>query len=144
MEKDILIQYCDLQQEIKEIREKIDKTERELLKIEEQGAVIDKVTGGEGGIQHYRIEGFPYPEYGRKKVLLNSRKTTLEALELELLETLNKVEEFISGIEDSRMRRIVNLRIVESLSWRDIAKRMGGGNTDDGVRKAFERFIEKR
>ena len=140
--KEILIQYSDLQQECKEVREKIEKLERQIAKIEEDGAVIDKVRGGDGGLQSFKIEGFPYPEYSRKKTLLYARKATLSELEMELLETLNQVEEFIASVSDSHIRRIVNLRVVDALSWNEVARRIGG-NTEDSVRKAFERFVEK-
>ena len=140
--KQVLIQYADLQQEVKEIREKISKLEEQIDKIEQQGTVKDKVMGGEGGWQPFQIEGFPYPEYSRKKTLLCVRKATLSELEMELLETLNDVEMFISSIKDSHIRRIVNLRVVEGLSWQKVADRIGG-NTEDSVRMAFERYIKK-
>ena len=140
--KEILIQYSDLQQECKEVREKIEKLERQIAKIESDGAVVDKVRGGDGGLQSFKIEGFPYPEYSRKKTLLYARKATLSELEMELLETLNQVEEFIASIKDSHIRRIVNLRVIDGLSWNEVARRIGG-NTEDSVRKAFERFMEK-
>ncbi len=141
--KEILIQYSDLQQEVKEINEKIEKTEKQIAKIEKEGNVIDTVSGGNGGIQHFKIEGFPYPEYTRKKNLLYSRKMVLAELELELLETLNEVEEFISSVKDSHMRRIINLRFVENLSWNKVADRIGGGNTENSVKRAFHRFMDK-
>ena len=141
--KEILIQYSDLQQECKEVREKIEKLEREIAKIEEDGAVVDKVRGGDGGLQSFKIEGFPYPEYSRKKTLLYARKATLVELEMELLETLNQVEEFIASISDSHIRRIISLRIVDNLSWNKVADRIGGGNTEDSIRMAFNRFMEK-
>lgn len=141
--KEILIQYSDLQEEIKEVRQRIEQTERQIERIESEKTVCDKVRGGEGGLQSFKIEGFPYPEYSRKKTLLYSRKATLTSLEMELLETLNKVEEFIASVSDSRMRRIINLRFIENLSWNKVADRIGGGNTEDSVRKAFVRFIEK-
>ena len=140
--KEILIQYSDFQQECKEVREKIEKLEKQIEKIESDGAVIDKVRGGEGGIQPFKIEGFPYPEYSRKKTLLYARKATLSELEMELLETLNDVEIFITSIKDSHIRRIVNLRVVDGLSWGEVARRIGG-NTEDSVRMAFNRFIEQ-
>lgn len=140
--KEILIQYSDLQEEIKEVRQRIEKTERQIEQIEKDGAVCDKVMGGDGGLQPFKIEGFPYPEYSRKKTLLYSRKATLTNLEMELLETLNKVEEFIASLEDSRMRRIINLRFIEGLSWNKVADRIGGGNTEDSIKKAFYRFME--
>ena len=139
--KEILIQYSDLQQECKEVREKIEKLERQIVKIEEDGAVVDKVRGGDGGLQSFKIEGFPYPEYSRKKTLLYARKATLSELEMELLETLNDVEIFIAGIKDSHIRRIVNLRVVDGFSWCEVARRRGG-NTEDSVNKAFYRFME--
>ena len=140
--KEILIQYSDLQQECKEVREKIEKLEKQIEKIESDGAVVDKVRAGDGGLQSFKIEGFPYPEYSRKKTLLYARKATLSELEMELLETLNKVEEFITNISDSHIRRIVNLRVVDGLSWGEVARRIGG-NTEDSVRMAFNRFIEQ-
>lgn len=141
--KEILIQYSDLQEEIKEVRQRIEQTERQIERIESKKTVCDKVMGGEGGLQSFKIEGFPYPEYSRKKTLLYSRKAKLTSLEMELLETLNKVEEFIASVDDSRMRRIINLRFIEGLSWNKVADRIGGGNTEDSVRKAFDRFIER-
>ena len=141
--KEILIQYSDLQQECKEVREKIEKLEKQIAKIEEDGAVVDKVRGGDGGLQSFKIEGFPYPEYSRKKTLLYARKATLSELEMELLETLNKVEEFIASISDSHIRRIVNLRVVDGLSWNKVADHIGGGNTEGSVKMAFQRFMGK-
>lgn len=141
--KEILTQYSDLQEEVKEVRNRIESTEKKIAKIEEEGNVIDTVSGGSGGIQHFKIEGFPYPEYSRKKSLLYVRKATLVNLELELTETLNQVEEFIAGVEDSRIRRIITLRFIENLSWNKVADRIGGGNTEDSVKKSFYRFMEK-
>lgn len=140
--KEILIQYSDLQEEVKEVRERIERTERQIAKIEEDGNVIDTVSGGCGGIQHFKIEGFPYPEYSRKKTLLYARKATLASLELELMEMLNQVEEFIASVDDSRMRRIITLRFIDNLSWNKVADRIGGNNTEDSVKKAFYRFME--
>lgn len=139
--KSILSQYSDLQKECEEVREKIEKLEKQIEKIESEGCVVDKVRGGNGGLQSFKIEGFPYPEYSRKKTLLFARKAILSELEMELLESLNKVEEFLNSINDSHIRRIVNLRVVEGLSWNKVADRMGGGNTEDSVRKAFDRFV---
>lgn len=141
--KEILTQYNDLQEEAKEVRERIERTEKQIAKIEEEGNVIDTVSGGSGGIQHFKIEGFPYPEYSRKKSLLYARKSILANLELELLETLNQVEKFIASVEDSRMRRIITLRFIDNLSWNKVADRIGGGNTEGSIKMAFQRFMEK-
>lgn len=141
--KNVLIQYTDLQKECKEVREKIEKLEKQIERIEMDGNVIDKVRGGDGGLQSFKVEGFPYPEYSRKKTLLYARKATLSELEMELLETLNDVEAFIASVKDSHMRRIISLRVVDGLSWNKVANKIGGGNTEGSVKMAFQRFLEK-
>ena len=141
--KKVLSQYSDLQEEIKEVRLKIERLERDIDRIEDGEMVIDSVTGGNGGKQHFKIEGVPFPEYSRKKTLLYARKATLQLLEDDLLEKTNEVEEFIASIDDSRMRRIINLRFLENKTWNQVADYIGGGNTEDSVRKSFTRFLEK-
>ena len=141
--KEVLVQYIDLQEEQKEVTERISKLEKQIDKIESDGAVVDKVRGGLGGIQSFKIEGFPYPEYSRKKTLLYNRKAILSELEMEITERLNEVEQFIKSVQDSHLRRIITYRVVEGLSWNDVANKIGGGNTEDSVRKAFDRFMSK-
>lgn len=139
--KEVLSQYMDLQEEIKEVRRRIKNTEAQIEKIESEGSIVDKVKGGEGGIQNFRIEGFPYPEYSRKKSLLYARKATLAELEMELMEMINKVEEFIKTLNNSRIRRIITHRFIENLSWAQVANRMH--TTPDSIRMEFERFMKK-
>lgn len=141
--KKILVQYGDLQKEIKELRERIEKTEKLIAKIENEGSVIDKVMGGAGGLQPFKIEGFPYPEYNRKKKLLRERKKMLKNREIKLEEMLNQIDDFVSEVDDSRMRRIISLKYLEKMSWNQIAIRIGGNATADSVRMEFNRFIEK-
>nr|DAO83789.1 MAG TPA: Protein of unknown function (DUF722) [Caudoviricetes sp.] len=140
--KEVLSQYSDLQEEIKEVRLKIERLERDINRIEDGEMVADSVAGGNGGKQHFKIEGVPFPEYSRKKTLLYARKATLQLLEDDLLEKTNEVEEFIASIDDSRMRRIINLRFLENKTWNQVADYIGG-NTEDSVRKSFTRFLEK-
>lgn len=49
--------------------------------------------------------------------------------------------QFINGINDSFIRQILTLWCVDNLSWRQVALRMGGNNTADGVRMAYKRYI---
>ena len=158
IKKEVLIQYADLQEETKETRIKIEKLESTIKNIEtrirqiEKGStVIDKVYGGLGGTQGFKIEGVPTKEYEKKKsnlmikkLLLNQRKSTLEILEFDLLKKTNEVEEFIASINDSRMRRIINLRFIEGLPWNKVADNIGGLNSEDGIKKAFYRFMEDK
>ena len=143
VQKEILAQYTDLQQEVKELQMQIENLENQISKMEKEGNVTDSVKGGLGGIQHFKVEGFPVPAHYKKTALLRERRFRLEKREIKLLETLNQVEEFIESINDSYIRRIIQLRIVDNLTWQQVADRMGGSNTDESVKKAFYRFMNK-
>ena len=60
-----------------------------------------------------------------------------------MLELTNGVEEYINSIEDSHIRRIVRYRVIDNMTFRKIAIWMGGNNTEDGIKKAYYRFINK-
>lgn len=154
--KEILTQYSDLLKEKEEVRNKIayledriPKLEEKIKKIEDGEVVKDKVRGGLGGIQSFTVEGVPTEEYQKKrtellskKLMLNQRKSILEILEFEITEKISDVEEFISSIDDSRMRRIINLKFIENLTWLQVANRIGGGNTESSIKMSFHRFME--
>lgn len=154
--RQMLTQYSDTRKEVKEIQERIEKLENRIPKLEkriseiEDGETVkDKVYGGNGGLQGFVVEGVPLREYTDKKtelkikrMLLSERKEMLGILELELLRQTNDIQRFINSINDSHVRRIITLRVVDELSWNEVADRMGGMNTEDSVRKAFERFVK--
>lgn len=142
--KSVLKQYIDLQEEIKETEVRIANTEKQIRKIESEGTVIDSVTGGVGGIQRYKIEGFPCAEYGKLKERLYMRKATLQSLENELIDKIGEVETFIASIDDSRMRRIISFRFIDGMTWEQVGINMGGGNNADTMKKAFYRFMEEK
>jgi len=53
-----------MQEEIKELQESKERTERNFKKfLDGNLTVSDMVKGGNGGIQHFKIEGFPIVEY---------------------------------------------------------------------------------
>ena len=143
MNKEILIQYADLQQEISEMQESKEKTEKIFKKFLDGGTVTDMVTGGFGGIQHFKIEGFPIIEYEKARSSLTRKIQRLEEKYTELLGLTSEVEEYIDTIDDSRMRRIITMRIIDKLTWNQVAIKIGGGNTEDSVRMAFNRFFEE-
>jgi hypothetical protein len=55
----------------------------------------------------------------------------------------NRIMRYVAEIDDSFMRQIIVYRHVDLMKWRDIAQKIGGGNTEDGIRKAYTRYIEK-
>lgn len=144
MTKEVLMQYNDLLKEADEIRERINFTQAQIDRLEAEGLVVDKVRGGYGGTQNYRIEGFPYPEYHRKKAKLHMLKATLESSEADVIDKLAEVETFLSGIQDSYIRRIIRLRVIERLPWAEIAGRMGVSTSEYSIKKQFYRFLGEK
>ena len=64
--KEYLKQLADLKEEYKDKQQAISILKQYIDKLEKEGAVIDSVSGGNGGEQHFKIEGFPYPIYTEK------------------------------------------------------------------------------
>lgn len=70
-------------------------------------------------------------------------RTVIKAkLELAVVE-YNRLNRYIASIDDSLIRQIIALRFVDGLSWRQVAFRIGGGNTEDSVKKACYRYINQ-
>ena len=142
--KDLLKQYNDLIKEKQEIQAAIDKIQRELGKMEAEGYTEkDSVTGGDGGKQHFVVEGFPYPAYSRKKTLIILRQRQQMDVKEKIDAQINLIEQCINEIDNSRMRRLITLRYIEGLSWVQVARKMGKHHTADGCRMAVERFLAK-
>jgi hypothetical protein len=56
---------------------------------------------------------------------------------------LNRLNRCIAGAADSQTRLILSLRYINGMTWRQIAFSIGGNNTEEGVKKAAYRYIEK-
>lgn len=144
MRKNVLAQYVDLVQEAEEVKRRIEDAERTMKRLLEEGEVTDTVKGGDGGIQHFTITGFPSRDYSRTRTLLLTRQATLNSLKSEIEQSINDVLVFINSIEDSHDRRIVTMRVIDGMSWKQVARQMGGGNTEDGVRQAYKRILNRK
>jgi len=132
--KELLKQYNDLQEEIKDLKKKIDKLSD--FKIER-----DKVTGSDSEFPYikrsFTIEGYNIQNLDRLnelKELLIDRKIKCEELKLQ-------IEKFISNIPDSRTRRIFQYRYIDGLTWLQIAMRMNKVH-ESYPRKIHDRYLE--
>lgn len=70
------------------------------------------------------------------KVIIQSKHAMCIAL-------YNKIMHFVACIDDSLMRQIIMHRHLDMMTWCDIAQKVGGGNSADGIRMMYERFIDK-
>lgn len=149
--KDILVQYCEMREEIKDLRDRIDRDQRRLERMREEGIVSDTVRGTrkDGTIGPIKITGFPVPEYEAVEAMLKKRIAKLGILEDELQEAVSAVDDYIAAIPKSDLRQMFRLYYLDDLTWRQVANSMNARfpkrrikYTEDSCRKRHDRFLE--
>lgn len=146
MEKNILEQYIELIEEVEETKKRIKRTE---IAIEQlcSDTVADSVTLGKHGkkpLGRKIIRGSPTPAIARKRAALRKYKALLEELDVKATEMLVEAQRYINEINDSRIRRILQFRYVDRMTWLQVAMRMGKHHTAESCRNAVERYLGKR
>ena len=56
---------------------------------------------------------------------------------------MERLTNYIYGIDDSQIRQVLILRFVEGRTWDAVAAKMGYGYTKEQLRKKVERFLAK-
>ncbi|WP_276949775.1 RNA polymerase subunit sigma-70 [Enterocloster lavalensis] len=140
MDKQILEQYIDACELIKE-------TEEDIRRVKKQRKTIlnDRVYGSMKEfpytVQGIKIHGMAYSvvsdpgsleAYER---LLEERKTRAEEIKVQVEAWLNTIPQ--------RMQRIVRFKFFEGLSWGEAATKIGRKATADSIKMEFRRFLEK-
>lgn len=140
MDKIILEQYIDACELIRETEKEI----RDLRK-KKKTVVQTNVRGSNPEFpynpQHFVIQGttFSYDEDNRlreKERILEERKANAEEIKIQ-------VEEWMNGIP-MRMQRIIKYKLFENLTWQQVAEKMGRKNSENAIKKEFERFLKKK
>lgn len=148
MDKEALIQYCEMREEIKDIRQRIRKLDKFLS---EPHRVSDTVKGTrrDGTIGSIKVTGYPVPEHYRKQALRERYKRLLEQKESELLELTCRVEECIESVPKSELRIMFRLYYIDGLPWWKVAQAMNRmfpkrrvKFTEDNCKKRNLRFFE--
>lgn len=151
MDKNILIEYADMKEEIKDLRRRIEKNQRELDKLNNM-IVSDSVTCGKKGrkpIRTVKIQGRPSSAIKKKQNALEKNIKQLEDLELELLELTSQAEEYIQSIEKNELRIMFRLYFIDDLSYPKVAMQMNQTfpkrkvkYTDENVKKRIQRYFQ--
>ena len=137
MDKEILKQYIDACELVKEAKEDIRKLKKNRKRIEQ-----DRVTGSAHEFPYtkksYHIEGLAYPvvkdQLDRREEILRTRIQNAERIKREVDAWMNTIPQ--------RMQRIIRYRIFEELPWGEVAIKMGRRATADSVRKEYENFMK--
>lgn len=95
-----------------------------------------------------RITGMPHAtdisdKVGKYAAEIADLKELLDLNLKKCFYELNRLNRYIESIEDSQIRMIMTLRYVNGLSWRQIAFSVGGGNTEESVKKVAYRYLKK-
>lgn len=146
MTKQILEQYTDLQREVRYLEKEIDSLKNDMTK-NTKSCKHDVVKGSSHEYpyteQHYHIEGLTSIKELYHRSEIDEQIKKLGRRYTKLLQMTNEVLDYIDSIDDSFMRMIITYRFIEDYKWNEVADAMGGGNTEDSVKKAFYRFIGK-
>lgn len=152
MERNILVEYADMIEEIKDLRRRIQEDQKKIDQLS-QTIVSDSVTCGKKGkkpLRTVKIKGFPNMEINRRIGLLKKRKAKLMLLESDLLEKQIQVEEYIDGIDKSELRMMFRLYYLDNLTYTKVAMQMNAIHpkrrikyTDENVKKKMQRFLKK-
>ena len=140
LEKEILNQYIDACELVRETEEDIRRLKERRHRIE-QDSVKGSMPEFPYAAKNFHVEGLPYSELqnsgqlDRGGKLLEDRRAQAEAAK-------RKVEEWMQTIP-LRMQRIIRMKIFEQMTWEQVARRIGRKATGESLRKEFEKFMKK-
>lgn len=75
--------------------------------------------------------------------LIIEMKDSIVAEQTKYVSERKAIEDYINTIDDYQMRLIMSYRFIDLLTWNQTALLIGGGNTEDSVKKACYRFLRK-
>lgn len=152
MDKNVLVEYADMKEEIKDLRRRIEKDRRELERLNKV-VVTDSVTCGKKGkkpLGTVTIRGVSVGSIQRKNAALEKNIALLEESEISLLKKQTQVEEYIQQIEKSELRIMFRLYYIDNLPWYKVAMHMNQifpkrriKYTEDNCRIRHNRFLGK-
>ena len=140
MDKQILEQYIDACELIKDTKEEIRKLRKHRRTRSRQDSVKGSAHEFPYTLQTYHLEGLGYAavkdpdELERMEVLLEERIRNAEKIKRQVEAWLNTVS--------PRMQRIIRYRVFEDMTWAQVAVRMGRKATADSVRMEFTNFMK--
>ena len=139
VDKQILYQYIDACELVKETEEEIRRIKKQRKRIE-QDIVKGSMNDFPYAAKNFHVQGLAYTVIKDPRSLevqekiLEERKAAAEAIKLQ-------VEEWLVTIPP-RMQRIIQYKAFEGMTWAQVAQRMGRKATADSVRMEFQNFMK--
>lgn len=94
-----------------------------------------------------KLDGLPrankLPESNVERLVADivDLQAIIESKQAQSIHERARLERYIAGIDDSMTRQIFSCRFVDGLSWNAVADALGGGNTDESVKKTCYRYL---
>ncbi len=139
VDKEILRQYIDACEIVKETEEEIRKLKKRRKTIV-QGTVKGSMHDFPYAAKNFHVQGISYSviqdpgSVEMEEKLLEEQKAAAEAIKMQVQAWMLTVP--------MRMQRIIRYKVFEGLTWGQVAARMGRNATADSVRKEFENFMK--
>ncbi len=130
MTKEVLIQYCDLKNEIKKLEERIEK-------LEKQSSIVSDVVQN-GYKRHAVIRGYDYTRSYKLELLKSILKQRYDMA----LQMQTDIETYINTIPKSDIRQIFEHRYIDNMNWYQIQILMGYKH-EDTARKKHDKYLEE-
>lgn len=139
MTLDQLEQYTNLRAEVAELERKQERAERRARVI-----LTDSVRGSDPEYPYCPhtiiIRGHGERQARTVRKIKMERRKRLEKAKGQLAE----IEAFIASVDDSRIRRIVDLKYIQNKTWAQVGQKVyGAPKYGDAARMLLTRFLEK-
>lgn len=140
MDKNILNDYIDACENIKDTKKEISKLKKHRATI-----VQTNVSGSNPNFPYekkrFKIQGTEFTYRDDKALrfyegILKERKQKAENLK-------QLVEKWLNTIPN-RMQRIIRYKVFEGMTWEQVATRLGRKATGESVKKEFQRFMDEK
>ena len=120
------------------LRKEVEADRRRLVELRARAAACGRPCDG---LPHTGGHGDPT---GRLAARIADCQAVLAAKRRRCLMEQLRLEGYIAAIPDSLTRQIFTLRFIEGHSWRGVAARLGGGNTEMSVRQRVYRYLREK
>lgn len=127
MTPEIISQYESLKSEIEVILDDIAEIEKQYGKVK---ASMDK--------HPYILLEIPVRSHASNETL-----ALLRAQLQSLRKTRHEIELFLAAVPDSKIRQAIRLFYIKGYTWQQVANKIGGDSTADGLRMAVDRYFKK-
>lgn len=135
VDKNIIYEYMDAKALVKETEEDIRRHRRKTF-------VQDKVTGSNPEFP-YQPQSFNISGCVENTVNIDEEERLLEERKLNAKQIKVKAERVINKAP-VRMQRIIRFKVMQGLTWDEVAAKMKGNCTGESARKEFQRWMKEK